>query len=527
MDKIGAHVISGTSLALGKPRLIKLVDVSPEYVRDVRQKVGPLCLIIVRFVTQNQNLDQPITAARMWFATRVGAMAKMNDPNVAFEGYNEIADSNALSYSLFEIERLRMMRVAGYRSVVGNWSAGVPKETVWPVYKPMLAAMGPGDLVGMHCYWSDRADIANPWHTARWTLPDVKPYLVGKQIVVTECGRDVVEMGKDANGNTIYKGKPGWQLTCGPDEFLGDLEEDNRLMETFPNVVGGVVYQVGSIDDEWKPFAADPVWPRVVAAYSVPQTYPAVTPPPVIPPVEVPMFPYIGKTFFPTGFEAYLKGVKPFAGLKWVVVHHTALVDAENDEEVWAAYTQERWAKYLAEYYYDKGWVAMPHLFVSDRGILVENPLNLYGRGVTGHNQDSIHVETVGNFMHKVPAGPTLDNLVAACAALLKWTGLGIGGLTNHRTLQAAFTQCPGDAFLAVWGPFQKKVSDILTPPPPVHEGLPEDETATDPATISQKCRWWAEEMQRQWEGGNTAYAQRIRLSLIQLLYRLENVLKE
>ncbi len=61
---------------------------------------------------------------------------------------------------------------------------------------------------------------------------------------------------------------------------------------------------------------------------------------------------------------------------------------------------------------------------------------------------------------------------------------------------------------------------------PPVevpHEGLPMDETATDAKTLVQKCRWWAENYQRQMEAGNTAYAQRIWLSLIQLLYRAEN----
>lgn len=49
------------------------------------------------------------------------------------------------------------------------------------------------------------------------------------------------------------------------------------------------------------------------------------------------------------------------------------------------------------------------------------------------------------------------------------------------------------------------------------------DETATDAKTLVQKCRWWLEEMQRQAEAGNAAYAERIRLSLIQLLYRAEN----
>lgn len=54
------------------------------------------------------------------------------------------------------------------------------------------------------------------------------------------------------------------------------------------------------------------------------------------------------------------------------------------------------------------------------------------------------------------------------------------------------------------------------------HEGLPSDETATDARTLVQKSRYWLEEEQRQREAGNTAYAERIRLALIQLLYRAE-----
>ena len=58
-------------------------------------------------------------------------------------------------------------------------------------------------------------------------------------------------------------------------------------------------------------------------------------------------------------------------------------------------------------------------------------------------------------------------------------------------------------------------------------EGLPEHETSQDPALIAEKIRWWLEEMERQYQSGNTGYAQRIRLSLIQLGYRLERILKD
>jgi hypothetical protein len=70
----------------------------------------------------------------------------------------------------------------------------------------------------------------------------------------------------------------------------------------------------------------------------------------------------------------------------------------------------------------------------------------------------------------------------------------------------------------------QYVLNDVPVEPP--HEGLPEDETTTDPAIMSEKIRWWSEESQRQYEAGNVARANAIRISNIQLCYKLENLLK-
>ena len=43
MKRISLHIIGGTSLALagaGKPRIVKLIDCSPEYKAQVRAEVG-------------------------------------------------------------------------------------------------------------------------------------------------------------------------------------------------------------------------------------------------------------------------------------------------------------------------------------------------------------------------------------------------------------------------------------------------------------------------------------------------------
>lgn len=255
-SKLGLHIIGGTGLALGRPRVVKLVDVSPQYVRQVRGLVGPGCLIVVRWV-ENGLLDR---GADVWFFRHLSQIQAMSagDPNVAVEGANEIADSDAPRYSVWELARMRLMHTHGLRSVLGNWSVGVPDLPMWAMYKPLLNEMRPGvegDLVGLHEYFADYADISNRWHCGRWALV---PQLAGKPIVITECGRDVVE----------GHGKPGWQLTCDGPTYLADLRAYSRLLDSAPNVVGATVYQVGAIDPQWKTFAVDSIWPTVVGEYS-------------------------------------------------------------------------------------------------------------------------------------------------------------------------------------------------------------------------------------------------------------------
>uniref|UniRef100_A0A6M3J9I8 Putative peptidase n=1 Tax=viral metagenome TaxID=1070528 RepID=A0A6M3J9I8_9ZZZZ len=263
--KLGIHVIGGTALALGRPRVIKLVDPSVVYVRQVRALVGPDCLIIVRWV-ETGLLDR---GADVWFFRHIAQMQAMSagDPRVCFESANEIADSDAPRYSVWELARMRLMHTHGLRSVLGNWSVGVPDLPVWQMYRPILNEMRPGvdsDLVGLHEYWSDYADISNRWHCGRWTMV---PELAGKQIVVTECGRDQVE----------GHGQAGWKLSCDAPTYLGDLRCYSRLLDAHPNVAGGLVFQVGAISHEWQPFDLTAIWPQVVSEYEgVPMPQPTI-----------------------------------------------------------------------------------------------------------------------------------------------------------------------------------------------------------------------------------------------------------
>jgi len=275
MDRIWAHIIGGWAGSLGRAWGAKLVNVSIEYVREVRALLGAAALILVRWVESEPEQDRLVRlgaeGARQWYARRRPEMVAMaaRDPNIAFEGLNEVPDELAVVYCAFELERLRLMHGEGLRAVAGNFSVGVPDPPVWAVYEPMLRAMGPGDLLGLHEYWVDHDDLGNPWHVGKWRIV---PRLQSVNIVVTECGRDVVER----------RGLAGWQRSCGTSEFLVDLREYDRIITAAPNVRGACVFQMGSPDPKWRAFDTTPIWPAVVAEYSgKAPAWGAIMPPPV------------------------------------------------------------------------------------------------------------------------------------------------------------------------------------------------------------------------------------------------------
>jgi len=143
----------------------------------------------------------------------------------------------------------------------------------------MLNAMRSGDWLGLHEYWSSRNDLTNPWHVGRWRLV---PELASVPIIVTECGRDVVE----------GQGAAGWKQTASADEFLGDLRQYNALLMQHDNVLGACVFTGGRIYDDWRNFDVNSIWERVVMEQK--QVSPKPQPNPGPEPKPGPMLPIPG-----------------------------------------------------------------------------------------------------------------------------------------------------------------------------------------------------------------------------------------
>jgi hypothetical protein len=264
IKKIGPEIYAGTHVALGQPPVVKLRNVSIEYVGEVREEVGPDCLIVIRFeFDEPDKRMEPRQAAREWYARRRADMLAMKAaaaPNIAFEtAVNECPEEWLDWYVQFSLELIPRMHADGLRCVAGNPAVGHWSIESWPKFKPVLDILRPDDFLGVHEYWVDTAGIGNPWHCARWSIPEIAAILGDVKIVVTECGRDQVE----------GRGQPGWKRTTNAEDYIYELEEYDLLLRRFPNVVGATVF---TIDPNWPDFDVFDIWPQVVFRYSLTPT---------------------------------------------------------------------------------------------------------------------------------------------------------------------------------------------------------------------------------------------------------------
>ena len=268
--KLSPHILYSYRGSLGRPPVCKLVDASVETIIETRQRVGPQCLLVVRWETQQQPLDDPVQRARDWFGRHNDTLWRLRGLRpLIVEGYNEIGDGQAGAYAQFERERVDLLHSIGLYACVGDWSVGVPDIPAWATYQGLVESMKPGDALGLHEYWIDESDLNNRWHVRRWSVPDIAnryPWLRDVPKVVTECGRDRVE----------NRGQAGWRRTCNRERFMQDLREVDELYSADPSVLGVCVFTIGEIrDPQWRPFDCNDLWPQVVAEQAPGEQTPA------------------------------------------------------------------------------------------------------------------------------------------------------------------------------------------------------------------------------------------------------------
>jgi len=454
MNCIGLHVINSTRLPLtsgaAKPRICLLMDVSVDYYRQVRSHVGDNCVIFIRWYEPSQVLNAPYDNAQGWFGKHKADILAMKHPKTVFLGYNEIPDGQAVPYSDFEYWRGQILHVNGCNCGYLAASVGTPDFPMWAYHKKWLADMHKGDYVCLHEYASDLADVGNRFHCGRWAMV---PELADKDIAITEWGFDVVE----------GKGQAGWQRSASPDTFYEANVRYNALLGNYPRVVGAVIFQNGSADQQWAYFDPAPIWPRILAGYKEE----TVTPIPTVvvePPIKID-----GRQMKQAEFTAHINSLDLKGKYDKVFIHHTA----SPDETTWDAHNGwVYWKQALIDFYGTKiwfdaqgvkhvGWEAGPHLFVDQVGIGLFTPVTQDGVGVVGNNTRTRHIEIVGNFTTRLPDGDRLQNAIHAAALLLKAGGLNTDALRYHREFQKD-TSCPGDKLVANWSWFKGLVAAKL-----------------------------------------------------------------
>lgn len=242
-EKIGAHVIHDLPLASvvatldgRQPPVMTLTDCSAAYIRAVRE-AWPDTVIVVRYT------DWPRHLGRMWQLPQEGILLQSrNEPVV-----NSLAEAARLCEQ--ELEWLDQCHQRGFSAALLTPSVGSFAEPLWIAFRALLLKMGRDDRVAVHEYWVDGDGIANPWHCARWQLIDE---LADIPLVVTECGRDVVE----------GQGAPGWRGNINAERYLAEIERYNTLLRSYPNVLGATLFTLGD-DPNWTAYDVAPVWPRI------------------------------------------------------------------------------------------------------------------------------------------------------------------------------------------------------------------------------------------------------------------------
>ena len=574
------------------PEAIWILNPAAEIVRQAHQAC-PQALIVLRDQPQGEQRDfmlrDPLGCAAAHMAdwqTHIPLWAPgIPLSQIAVCGINEPAVgtlAGEIAACTYYTELVRLGTLSGIAVAAGAFGNGWPGNddtpTVnatpvhWdrPHFKALLEMIRAGRKAGVlhflnvHEYFGDPNGPISMWgwHCGRilqllhwlaewgWNPADV-PIRLG------ELGFDRL-----ATDPAMTKEESrGWQMWLTAEQYVAFLDWLYQQYGMYPSILGAGVFGWDAQARNWngfdirvisakivamvrllralvapdvaqRPLPADIKWP--VAPPVVPPVIPPVVVPPVIvPPVASPTDRLVTllKAAFGTQFQDLRSVLPRRASVPWfgkrdvaaittIVGHHTAA----RSSLTWTQVASGELATHPT-------WPGIAYTI----GVSPSGMVSLFAdidedRGATGNSQvNSIGIQVCcdGNYEPNVPGVPTETPTAAMLAALRKlfsvlsaFTGKTLK-IIGHRDVPGDQTACPGaNLYAALFAPVA----------PPAHDLLPEDETATDAATLAQKVRWWTEEYWRQYKAGNEARAVAIMSSLIKLdgglMYRLENALK-
>jgi hypothetical protein len=156
--------------------LIKTLEYDPNFALEIKQ-IAPETLLVGRVDLPQIDLagmEDPRGAAQA-FADRLLPIA--TEPRrlstfAGWEAYNEPSPSDPSQMARlaeFEAHRTRLLAAAGVRSVIGNFSTGMPPLEWWPEFRPALeAAMEHNGFLGLHEYSAPTMQFGTPQELLGW-----------------------------------------------------------------------------------------------------------------------------------------------------------------------------------------------------------------------------------------------------------------------------------------------------------------------------------------------------------------------
>lgn len=432
-----------------------------------------------------------------------------------FEGPNEypVWSHGYDGLARLEAARLRGLHANGLFGVVSNLGVGWPGNTgkdmppVWAWALPFINEMRNGDYLGTHEYWS-LAGITQNW---RWWAGRILQCPYNVPVIVTEGGIDVGVEG-------VATAKKGWlDLPGTTDEkaarYLNELWQYCEAVHADGRVKAMTVYTYDGNRSDWGQF--DIRIEQFIVAF-LQRVRATGLPKPGNIAMEQTLTEMLSSEFG-NDFENIASSLphhatkryakRPIAQIDRVVLHHT-----DTGSTTWQA---------IARYHVASlDWPGIGyHVGIQTRsGRVIVSLLNTpetvsYHAHQIGNN-NGLAVAVMGKFDTASPSDAEEMTIRRVVDVIRRWATWNRNiPVQGHGDVPGNDTACPGNALKSI-------IPSLNT-----HDHLPEYETATDPAIVVQKIRWWKEEEVRQREAGNIERADKIAYSSIKLLYRLERML--
>lgn len=163
-------------LQTGNVALVKTMEYDPNFAMQIKQ-AAPSTLLVGRIDLPQidlAGLRDPQAAAQA-FADQLLPVATEPRRLASFDGwesFNEPSPSDPEQMARlaeFEAHRTRLLAAAGIRSVIGNFSTGMPPLEWWPQFRPALeAAIEHQGFLGLHEYSAPTMQFGTPQELLGW-----------------------------------------------------------------------------------------------------------------------------------------------------------------------------------------------------------------------------------------------------------------------------------------------------------------------------------------------------------------------